>query len=347
MPAGGKLTLDFEANLSAAMAYERLLALAPTDARGGSDGTEQGPPLPGMPFLLDVSDTAEGEAARALAGWQLRLTDGVITGYYRDETAASPQLQRPWVDSAPVQPIGTWWATGQKLIGRTNESIAQRPYRLDPVALFDCYAPDQSALRDALLDVCRAGISAEHVDFVHLSAAGAEREWRGLPDLANCPLPADAAQIDTTLLKELLVAGAFPDPHDVLGRTPVFYACLHRDAAALHLLLRAGASPQHVPWDRAMLPPLFWAAYFGSAACIMLLLRYGAVPFCEGGAGSHYTLATARAQSLVAGEGYHTLESFHASFCTPAHSLEVAEAVEMAMREAAVPHGETRNVLFD
>ena len=352
MPAGGKLKLEFEANMSSAMAYDRLLGLAPpvaSESRGStSSTTQEAAPLPGRPSLLDVSNSAEGEATRAAVGWRLRIVDGVVTGYYRDKptdgaTAASPQLQRPWIDGQSVQPIGDWWRIGRQLLGAANEGISQRLTRRDPIALFHTYAPDQSALREELLDVCRAGLSVEYVDTLH--QPGCRHEWCGLPDVASCQLPADA-QIDATRLEQLLVAGAFPDPHDARGRTPLFYACLHGDAAALHLLLRAGASPQHVPWDRAMLPPIFWAAYFGAAECVVLLGRYGAVPFCEGGAGSHYTLATGRGRPLAAGEGYHTLESFRVACCTPALKPGVAEAVETVMREAAIHGGQHRNILF-
>ena len=111
----------------------------------------------------------------------------------------------------------------------------------DATSLFGTYSQDQTELREELLAVCRGGLSEKHVNTMH--APGCVLEWRGLPDLHGCPLPPDLA-IETSRLEALLRAGAFPDCSDAYGRTPVFFACLLRDAEALHLLLRAGASAQ-------------------------------------------------------------------------------------------------------
>eukprot|EP00966_Prymnesium_polylepis_P233608 5403365-Prymnesium_polylepis.1 len=175
------------------------------------------------------------------------------------------------------------------------------------MAFFGAYAADQSQLRPALLEACRGGLDEAHVNGMH--AAADEGEWRGLPDWRRCPLPAGAA-IDLARLRQLLEEGAFPDCSDAFGRTPVFYACLHGDIDALHLLCRAGASPAHRPHDRAYLPPIFWALYFEQPAMVALLWRFGAVPFTEGGAGA--------AGRPCIGEGLHTLESFRAAFCSRA-----------------------------
>ena len=78
-------------------------------------------------------------------------------------------------------------------------------------------------------------------------------------------------------------AGGFPDVSDTYGRTPALYCCVHGDAAALHLLLRAGASAASRPWDRACLPLLFWACHFETPACMALLARYGAIPLYSAG----------------------------------------------------------------
>jgi hypothetical protein len=188
--------------------------------------------------------------------------------------------------------------------------------------LLATYAPDQSSLKPELLETCRAGLSVEYVH--ELMAHDSGLAWRGLPSVARGE-PTPAGSIDVGQLEELLERGAFPDVSDEYGRTPVFWACLHRDAAALHLLLRAGASPQHVPWDRACLPPLFWATYFGEAECIVLLGRFGAIPFCEGGAGSHFPTNPTMQRAAC-----YTLESFRAAFGAPS----VSDAVALVTREA-------------
>lgn len=342
---GCRLVLDFEANLSAALGLERLHALPPLPppppspprsatavayATVATAPRTRGspPPLPGRPAPLDVSETEAGVAARRAAGWDLRRTDGVVTGFVH-APSGHVQLERPWVDGPRANPIGGWWSVAHEWCtaavrssGRARDGILS--------GILGTYDPDQSSMRSELLETCRGGVDAEYVNEAMMRAVdgmGRESEggWRGLPDVSRHPLPADA-RIDVDRLEALLERGAFPDCSDTYGRTPVVWACLHRDAVALHLLLRAGASPQHVPWDRACVPPIFWATYFGAEECILLLSRFGAVPFCEGGAGSHYPSSPGMARTAC-----YSLESFRAAFGAPS----VSDAVTLAMREAA------------
>ena len=336
LPARCRLTLEKEVNMSVAMLWDRTearsmprVAWPDADAgneqwpirQGGKRMGEAPPLLPGRSRLLSVEDSDAGAAERHELRWLVRVVDDNQVSYDRlaptSDEVLSTQRERPWVVEPPVAPIGQWWRI------RCQSHVASEE--------FETYAPDQSELRVQLLDVCRAGLAEDFVNHMHADdGRGDDYEWRGLPDWHRCPLPTAAdgypLAVDTVALAELLDAGTFPDCSDMYGRTPVFYACLLRDAAALHLLLRAGANASYAPWDRACLPPLFWACYFEAPECMLLLAHFGATPFCEGAAGEHYRLVV---DQVGIGQGCHSLESFRAALGTNATTEAVAEVMRV------------------
>ena len=88
-----------------------------------------------------------------------------------------------------------------------------------------------------------------------------------LPPLHRAALDGDIHTIET-----LLESGADPNIESDQRYTAVDFATMQGNAAALHVLLKAGANP-----DRpTRIPPLCRAAGRGDSNCVRLLLRYGA-----------------------------------------------------------------------